>query len=59
MQNMSLNLIDKKHAGGPDPKAEDKVNHPSHYTWLKGGENAVTIASNKLFKTKNELLKLL
>lgn len=32
---MSLNLIDKKHAGGPDPKAEDKVNHPSHYTWLK------------------------
>ena len=35
MQNMSLNLIDKKHAGGPDPKAEDKVNHPSHYTWLK------------------------
>ena len=35
MQNMSLNLIDKKHAGEPDPKAEDKVNHPSHYTWLK------------------------
>lgn len=32
---MSLNLIDKKHVGGPDPKAEDKVNHPSHYTWLK------------------------
>ena len=38
---------------------EDRVNHPSHYTWLKGGENAVTIASNKLFKTKNELLKVL
>ena len=38
---------------------EDRVNHPSHYNWLKGGENAVTIASNKLFKTKNELLKLL
>lgn len=35
MQNMSLNLIDKKHVGGPDPKVEDKVNHPSHYTWLK------------------------
>ena len=35
MQNMSLNLIDKKHEGGPAPKAEDKVNHPSHYTWLK------------------------
>lgn len=35
MQNMSPNLIDRKHAGGPDPKVEDKVNHPSHYTWLK------------------------
>ena len=35
MQNMSLNLIDKKYVGGPGPKAEDKVNHPSHYTWLK------------------------
>lgn len=35
MQNMSLNLIDKKHVGEPDQKVEDKVNHPSHYTWLK------------------------
>lgn len=35
MQNMSLNLIDEKYVGGPNPKAEDKVNHPSHYTWLK------------------------
>lgn len=35
MQNMSPNLIDRKHTGGLDPKAEDKVNHPSHYTWLK------------------------
>ena len=35
MQNMSLNLIDEKYIGGPNPKAEDKVNHPSHYTWLK------------------------
>lgn len=32
---MSLNLIDKKHVGEPDQKVEDKVNHPSHYTWLK------------------------
>ena len=35
MQNMSLDLIDEKYLGGPNPKAEDKVNHPSHYTWLK------------------------
>ena len=35
MQNMSLNLIDEKYVGGPNPKAKDKVNHPSHYTWLK------------------------
>ena len=35
MQNMSLNLIDEKYVGGPNPKAGDKVNHPSHYTWLK------------------------
>ena len=35
MQNMSLDLIDEKYVGGPNPKAEDKVNHPSHYTWLK------------------------
>lgn len=32
---MSLNLIDEEYVGGPNPKAEDKVNHPSHYTWLK------------------------
>lgn len=32
---MSLNLIDEEYIGGPNPKAEDKVNHPSHYTWLK------------------------
>ena len=32
---MSLNLIDKKYVGEPDQKVEDKVNHPSHYTWLK------------------------
>ena len=35
MQNMSLNLTDEKYVGGPNLKAKDKVNHPSHYTWLK------------------------
>lgn len=60
---LNLVLIQKQETIGYIKKnnknVEDRVNHPLHYTWLKGGENAVTIASNKLFKTKNELLKLL
>ena len=55
MQNMSPNLIAKKHAGGPDLKAEDKVNHPSHYTWLKNlcGIEVIDIARHMGFNLGN------
>lgn len=55
MQNMSPNLIDKKHAEGSNPKAEDKVNHPSHYTWLKNlcGIEVIDIARHMGFNLGN------
>lgn len=52
---MSLNLIDEKYVGGPNPKAEDKVNHPSHYTWLKNlcGIEVIDIVRHMSFNLGN------
>ena len=52
---MSLNLIDEEYVGGPNPKAEDKVNHPSHYTWLKNlcGIEVIDITRHMSFNLGN------